>query len=214
MTLMRLVIAHRCDRPGCSWRVADAPGSSFSKLGQSWNVLAHGISAAGAYAAVRARGVQRLALLAAAMLYAAGVSGRAGRWLTSGLPCAECDAWQAGARGRRGARCAANVSADAAARRWTQLPGAARRGSAAGKPLTEAATGAVTAACSAICSNIAPQLNDSIDDPQIAGRFVALYSLMQGKELVGQERALGAIGLHPRRVLMTISLRQQTGGSH
>ncbi|MCI1899769.1 MAG: nitrate regulatory protein NasR [Enterobacter sp.] len=42
--------------------------------------------------------------------------------------------------------------------------------------------------------SIIPQLNDSIDDPQIAGRFVALYSLMQGKELVGQERALGAIG--------------------
>lgn len=41
---------------------------------------------------------------------------------------------------------------------------------------------------------IVPQLNDSIDDPQIAGRFVALYSLMQGKELAGQERALGAIG--------------------
>ncbi|EPC4110697.1 nitrate regulatory protein NasR [Enterobacter roggenkampii] len=37
--------------------------------------------------------------------------------------------------------------------------------------------------------SIVPQLNDSIDDPQIAGRFVALYSLMQGKEL-----ALGAIG--------------------
>ncbi|WP_336998563.1 nitrate regulatory protein NasR [Leclercia sp. M50] len=42
--------------------------------------------------------------------------------------------------------------------------------------------------------SIVPQLNDSIDNPQIAGRFVALYSLMQGKELVGQERALGAIG--------------------
>ena len=42
--------------------------------------------------------------------------------------------------------------------------------------------------------SIVPQLNDSIDDPQIAGRFVALYSLMQGKELAGQERALGAIG--------------------
>lgn len=39
--------------------------------------------------------------------------------------------------------------------------------------------------------NIVPQLNDSIDDPQIAGRMVALYSFMQGKELVGQERALG-----------------------
>ncbi|MGK4356296.1 nitrate regulatory protein NasR [Enterobacter cloacae] len=42
--------------------------------------------------------------------------------------------------------------------------------------------------------SIVPQLNDSIDDPQLAGRFVALYSLMQGKELAGQERALGAIG--------------------
>lgn len=42
--------------------------------------------------------------------------------------------------------------------------------------------------------SIIPQLNDSIDDPQIAGRFVALYSLMQGKEWVGQERALGATG--------------------
>ena len=42
--------------------------------------------------------------------------------------------------------------------------------------------------------SIVPQLNDSIDDPQIGGRFVALYSLMQGKELAGQERALGAIG--------------------
>lgn len=42
--------------------------------------------------------------------------------------------------------------------------------------------------------SIIPQLNDSIDDPQIASRFVALYSLMQGKELTGQERALGAIG--------------------
>jgi hypothetical protein len=41
---------------------------------------------------------------------------------------------------------------------------------------------------------IIPQLNDSIDDPGIAARLVALYSFMQGKELVGQERALGAIG--------------------
>ncbi|EMN9325616.1 nitrate- and nitrite sensing domain-containing protein [Klebsiella pneumoniae] len=32
--------------------------------------------------------------------------------------------------------------------------------------------------------NIAPQLNDSIDDPPVAGRMVALYSFMQGKELV------------------------------
>jgi Response regulator with putative antiterminator output domain len=41
---------------------------------------------------------------------------------------------------------------------------------------------------------IIPQLNDSIDDPVLAGRLVALYSFMQGKELVGQERALGAQG--------------------
>ena len=41
--------------------------------------------------------------------------------------------------------------------------------------------------------SIVPQLNDSIDDPQLAGRFVALYSLMQGKELAGQERALGPL---------------------
>lgn len=42
--------------------------------------------------------------------------------------------------------------------------------------------------------DIIPQLNDSIDDPMLAGRMVALYSFMQGKELVGQERALGAQG--------------------
>lgn len=47
--------------------------------------------------------------------------------------------------------------------------------------------------------NIAPQLNDSIDDPPVAGRMVALYSFMQGKELVGRARA-GSIGLYPRRV--------------
>lgn len=41
---------------------------------------------------------------------------------------------------------------------------------------------------------IVPQLNDSIDYPHVAGGLVALYSFMQGKELVGQERALGAIG--------------------
>ena len=41
---------------------------------------------------------------------------------------------------------------------------------------------------------IVPQLNDSIDDPYVARGMVALYSFMQGKELVGQERALGAIG--------------------
>ncbi|MEO3988415.1 nitrate regulatory protein NasR [Pseudocitrobacter cyperus] len=42
--------------------------------------------------------------------------------------------------------------------------------------------------------NIIPQLNDAIDNPALAGRLVALYSFMQGKELVGQERALGALG--------------------
>lgn len=42
--------------------------------------------------------------------------------------------------------------------------------------------------------SIVPQLNDSIEDRPIAGAMIALYSFMQGKELVGQERALGAIG--------------------
>ncbi len=42
--------------------------------------------------------------------------------------------------------------------------------------------------------SIIPQLNDSVDDPRIVKHLVALYSFMQGKELVGQERALGAIG--------------------
>ncbi|PLL20394.1 transcriptional regulator, partial [Klebsiella michiganensis] len=55
--------------------------------------------------------------------------------------------------------------------------------------------------------NIVPQLNDSIDDPQIAGRMVALYSFMQGKELVGQERALGALGF--ARGQFSDELRQQ-----
>ncbi|MDP1335116.1 nitrate- and nitrite sensing domain-containing protein, partial [Klebsiella pneumoniae] len=43
--------------------------------------------------------------------------------------------------------------------------------------------------------NIAPQLTDSIDDPPVAGRMVARYSVLQGQELVGQARALGALGL-------------------
>ncbi|MCB3525264.1 nitrate regulatory protein NasR [Klebsiella grimontii] len=55
--------------------------------------------------------------------------------------------------------------------------------------------------------NIVPQLNDSIDDPQIAGRMVALYSFMQGKELAGQERALGALGF--ARGQFSDELRQQ-----
>ncbi|WP_308561392.1 nitrate regulatory protein NasR [uncultured Klebsiella sp.] len=55
--------------------------------------------------------------------------------------------------------------------------------------------------------NIVPQLNESIDDPQIAGRMVALYSFMQGKELTGQERALGALGF--ARGEFSDDLRQQ-----
>ena len=55
--------------------------------------------------------------------------------------------------------------------------------------------------------SIVPQLNDSIDDPPVAGRMVALYSFMQGKELVGQERALGALGF--TRGEFSDSLRQQ-----
>lgn len=42
--------------------------------------------------------------------------------------------------------------------------------------------------------SIVPQLNDTLDDPRIVQPLVALYSLMQGKELAGQERALGALG--------------------
>lgn len=42
--------------------------------------------------------------------------------------------------------------------------------------------------------SIVPQLNDTLDDPRIVQPLVALYSVMQGKELAGQERALGALG--------------------
>lgn len=42
--------------------------------------------------------------------------------------------------------------------------------------------------------SIVPQLNDTIDHPRIVRHMVALYSVMQGKELAGQERALGALG--------------------
>lgn len=37
--------------------------------------------------------------------------------------------------------------------------------------------------------NIIPQLNDSIDDPTLAARLVALYSFMQGRELVARMSA-------------------------
>ena len=55
--------------------------------------------------------------------------------------------------------------------------------------------------------SIIPQLNDSIDDPVLAGRLVTLYSFMQGKELVGQERALGAQGF--AQAHFTDELRQR-----
>ncbi|KIQ50781.1 nitrate regulatory protein [Citrobacter rodentium] len=55
--------------------------------------------------------------------------------------------------------------------------------------------------------SIVPELNDSIDHPHIAGGLVALYSFMQGKELTGQERALGAIGF--TRGEFTDEMRQQ-----
>ncbi|NBC98173.1 ANTAR domain-containing protein [Atlantibacter hermannii] len=41
---------------------------------------------------------------------------------------------------------------------------------------------------------IIPEANDALSDPQVAQALTALYSLMQGKEWVGQERAVGAIG--------------------
>lgn len=42
--------------------------------------------------------------------------------------------------------------------------------------------------------DIIPQANDAVCSPQLAKALTALYSLMQGKEWVGQERAVGAIG--------------------
>ena len=41
---------------------------------------------------------------------------------------------------------------------------------------------------------IVPEANDTVDEPLLAQAIAALYSFMQGKELVGQERAIGAIG--------------------
>ena len=55
--------------------------------------------------------------------------------------------------------------------------------------------------------NIVVQANDTVDDPAIARQLTALYSLMQGKELAGQERALGAIGF--TRGEVDDALRQQ-----
>ena len=42
--------------------------------------------------------------------------------------------------------------------------------------------------------SIVPEANDTLDDASLARALTALYSFMQGKELVGQERAIGAIG--------------------
>lgn len=42
--------------------------------------------------------------------------------------------------------------------------------------------------------SIVPEANDTLDDAALAQALTALYSFMQGKELVGQERAIGAMG--------------------
>ena len=55
--------------------------------------------------------------------------------------------------------------------------------------------------------NIIPQLNDSIDDPQIAGRMVALYSFMQGKRAGWSGARAGALGF--TRGQFSDDLRQQ-----
>ena len=55
--------------------------------------------------------------------------------------------------------------------------------------------------------NFVVQANDTVDNPAIARQLTALYSLMQGKELAGQERALGAIGF--TRGEFDDALRQQ-----
>ncbi|QFH71828.1 ANTAR domain-containing protein [Enterobacter sp. E76] len=53
---------------------------------------------------------------------------------------------------------------------------------------------------------IIPEANDTLSDPQVAQALTALYSLMQGKEWVGQERAVGAIGF--TRGEFDVALRQ------
>lgn len=55
--------------------------------------------------------------------------------------------------------------------------------------------------------NIIPDMVDTIDSPSVARAMTALYSFMQGKEFVGQERALGAIGF--TRSEFDTRLRQQ-----
>ena len=42
--------------------------------------------------------------------------------------------------------------------------------------------------------SIVPEANDTLDDANLARALTALYSFMQGKELAGQERAIGAMG--------------------
>ncbi|NCI18320.1 ANTAR domain-containing protein [Cronobacter muytjensii] len=42
--------------------------------------------------------------------------------------------------------------------------------------------------------NLVPEASESVDEASLARALTALYSFMQGKELTGQERAIGAIG--------------------
>ncbi|EOL8943186.1 nitrate- and nitrite sensing domain-containing protein [Cronobacter dublinensis] len=42
--------------------------------------------------------------------------------------------------------------------------------------------------------NLVPEASESVDEASLARALTALYSFMQGKELAGQERAVGAIG--------------------
>ncbi len=42
--------------------------------------------------------------------------------------------------------------------------------------------------------DLVPEASESVDEASLARALTALYSFMQGKELAGQERAIGAIG--------------------
>ncbi|WP_243689922.1 nitrate- and nitrite sensing domain-containing protein, partial [Cronobacter sakazakii] len=42
--------------------------------------------------------------------------------------------------------------------------------------------------------DLVPEVSESVDEASLARALTALYSFMQGKELAGQERAIGAIG--------------------
>ncbi|MCS5984903.1 nitrate- and nitrite sensing domain-containing protein [Klebsiella quasipneumoniae subsp. similipneumoniae] len=127
--------------------------------------------------------------------------GRVGRWLMSGWPCSMPPS---NGRARSpAARCAG--ASPRAVGDLAQLP-ALREQVSRRQVAAEAATEQFSRIIRHLL-NIVPQLNDSIDDPPVAGRMVALYSFMQGKELVGQERALGALGF--TRGEFSDSLRQQ-----